>query len=74
MKERGDVIAREESRLEKRKAEKARIESSVITGIQIFSLSLRLASLAKTSHTLDKGKYARGEVAKTSIAAAAAGG
>jgi len=36
MKERGDEKAREERRLEKRKAETASIENSVITGIQLF--------------------------------------
>jgi len=36
MKERVDEIAREERRLEKRKAEKAKTENSVITGIQLF--------------------------------------
>jgi hypothetical protein len=36
VKEREDVLAREERRLEERKAGKARIENSVITGIQLF--------------------------------------
>jgi len=39
----GDEKAREERRLEKHKAEKAKIENSVITGIQLVC-ALRLAS------------------------------